>query len=210
MRGTIRIALKIVVVLSMGALSAVAQQPRSAAIVGFPLVLEKLDLTAEQRQQIEAIVSKQDTLFLSAWQEFTIGYQQTLKAEAVLLAAIEVGFNDAQRQKAQDERRKTIKLTAAPISATTGGAKTDPGPAGVALTPEQVAAVNKLQEKYHVHLAPMTRDIQNSHNRMLAIEMEKFLEIQKVLNKDQLTKLNQMLESGEAAKIARLTRAEGN
>jgi hypothetical protein len=192
---------------------ALAQRPRVASIVGFPPVLEKLGLSGDQRKQIEAIASKQDALFLAAWQDFSQCYQRTLKAESILLAAIEDGFTDAQRQQAHQERGKAIAAQTAPAQVTNQVAKSpataatptsDTPPTGVALNAEQVAAAGKLQEKYHLHLGPLARDIQSCHNRMLAIEMEKFLEIQKVLTPGQKTKLSQLLQSGEAANIAGL------
>jgi hypothetical protein len=195
--------------------SALAQPPHAPSIVGFPPVLEQLQLTTDQRQQVNAIVTKYDALFESAWQEFGSSYQKTLKAEAVLLAAIEDGFTDAQRKQAHEERRKRIASSpiAPPVStagANSGNASAndEKTPSGVPLTSEQVAAMGKLQEKYHVHLTPLTRDIQICHARLLAIEMDKFLELQKVLTKQQLDKLSQLLQSGEAVKIAGLNREE--
>jgi hypothetical protein len=195
--------------------SGIAQPPRAPSIVGFPPVLEHLELTADQRQQINALVTKYDALFESTWREFSSSYQKTLKAEAILLAAIEDGFTDAQRRQAQEERRKRIASSPITAPASTAGANSgsasandEKTPAGVPLTPEQVAAMGKLQEKYHMQLAPLTHDIQICHARMLAIEMDKFLELQRVLTKPQQDKLSQMLQSGEAAKIAGLNREE--
>jgi len=209
------ILLAFVTAVCLSGTPALGQQSRAASIVGFPPVLEQLQLTADQRKQIDAIVGKYDALFESAWREFSSSYQKTLKAEAVLLAAIEDSFTDAQRQQAQEERRKRLASSAAAAPASTAGANTpDPSakdekaPPGVQLTSEQVASMGKLQEKYHVQLAPLTRHIQICHARMLAIEMDKFLEIQKVLTKEQHDKLSQMLQSGQAAKIAGLNSEE--
>jgi hypothetical protein len=179
-----------------------------------PPVLERLQLSPQQRNDVEAIIARHDANFAKAWQEFTACYQQTLKAEAFLLTAIEDGFTDAQRRAAQEQRRKqtvaSLTRDAAPATAAKESTKAAtpsgsvPTPPGVALTPEQVTAVGKLQEKYHIHLGPMTRDIQACHGRLLALEMEKFIEIEKVLTQEQLKMLTEMLQSGEAARISGL------
>jgi len=194
--------------------AALAQQASPSTPIRLPPVLEKLELSSQQRKEIEAIISKHDAAFATAWQEFSMCYQRTLKAEAFLLAAIEDGFTDAQRKQAEDQRRKQTLLSLS-REAPSPSAANEPGKAaaapsnetsssGVALTPEQVAATGKLQEKYHIHLGPMARDIHACHSRLLAIEMEKFLDIEKVLTKEQLKMLTEMLQSGEAAKISGL------
>jgi hypothetical protein len=186
--------------------AAFAQQSIPLTPVRFPQVLEKLQLSAQQRSDVEAILRKHDAAFAIAWQEFTACYQQTLKAEAFLLTAIEDGFTDTQRKQAQDLRRKTTTPVSTPASDSakapaTGDKAT---PTGVALTPEQIAAVGKLQEKYHIHLGPMSRDIQACHGRLLAIEMEKFIDIEKLLTPEQVKMLTEMLQSGEAARLSGL------
>ena len=73
------------------------------------------------------------------------------------------------------------------------------------LTPEQEAAADAIQEKYLSRLRSLNRGIQGLHNRLVSLEADKFVEIEKVLTKDQLKQLCEIRQSappttpGEAA-----------
>src|SRR5262245_32110233 len=99
-------------VLSIGS-SAVGQQPRageskSSRPAARPCWLEKLNLSAQQRAQIEAIISEHDAQFAATWQQFGERYQETLRTEALVLATIEENLNEAQRRQLDEHREKLL------------------------------------------------------------------------------------------------------
>lgn len=60
---------------------------------------------------------------------------------------------------------------------------------GVTLTIEQEAIADQLTNKYIGHLRTLHREIHSLHNRLIALEADKLVELEKVLTKEQLTKL---------------------
>jgi hypothetical protein len=65
----------------------------------------------------------------------------------------------------------------------------------VSLTPEQEAAADKIQERYLGRLRSLNRDIQGLHTRLVSLEADKFVQIEKVLTKDQLKQLREIRQN---------------
>lgn len=164
-----------------------------------PPCLQSLTLTMPQQEQIRAIVAEYDADITSVLAEFTDRYRTALKSEAELLCAIEDNLTDAQRTQVRAERRKTAQH-----QKSLAGTETRPNQsvnparsaveaelimATVALTPEQEAAADKLQEKCLGHLRSLHRDIQGLHTRLVSLEADKLVAIEAVLTKEQLQQL---------------------
>jgi hypothetical protein len=205
-------------VLAIG--SAFAQEPAAAAVkptnpspstqapsqqVALPTCLEKLNLAPQQQAQIQEIVGDYDADIASVWKQFSDRYLETIRTEAILLSAIEDNLTEPQRQQVRDQRRrvaqhekaiagtnvKAKQETAKPVSAV----KEELAIVGVQLTPEQEAAADAIQEKYLSRLRSLNRSIQGLHNRLVSLEADKFVEIEKVLTKDQLKQLCEIRQS---------------
>ena len=101
----------------------------------------------------------------------------------MLLAAIEDNLTDAQRQQVRDMRRKTAQGDSPSASATV---------APISLTSEQEAAADKINAKYLSRLRSLNRDITVLHNRLVALEADKIVEIETLLTKPQLETLSQI------------------
>ena len=67
------------------------------------------------------------------------------------------------------------------------------------LTPAQEAAANAIQEKYLGRLRALNRGILGLHNRLVSLEADKFVEIEKVLTKDQMQQLCKIRQSAPPA-----------
>lgn len=171
-----------------------------------PECLKNLKLSAEQQDQIQEIAHKYDESLSAVWQQFGQRYMQTICMETTLLAAIEDNLTEQQRQQVRDLRRKTAKLEKAMAATnirpnqaevTKDDETTRPTNAAeeglvaieVSLTDEQEAVADKIQEKYHAQLRSLNRDIQGLHTRLVSLEADKLVEIEKVLTKVQLTQL---------------------
>lgn len=180
-----------------------------AAHVAIPESIEKLKLSKEQHDQVKEIVHNYDVSIDLVWKQFSSRYMQTIKLESALLAAIEDDLTEAQRQKVRDQRRKTAQHekavagtndkpnqeTAKPESAV----EQEIGLTGVLLTTEQEATADKVQEKYQSHLRSLNRDIQGLHTRLVSLEADKLVEIEKVLTKEQLVLLRESRQHAPAA-----------
>jgi hypothetical protein len=224
-------------VLAIG--SAFAQEPAATAVepmnpgpstqapsqrVALPTGLEKLNLTPQQQAQIQEIVRDYDADVASVWKQFSNRYLETIRTEAVLLSAIEDNLTEPQRQQVRDQRRRVAQHEKA-IAGTNVKAKQEtakPASAvkealaivGVPLTPEQEAKADAIQEKYLSRLRSLNRGIQGLHNRLVSLEADKFVEIEKVLTEDQLKQLRENRQSapptapGEAASKREAARTE--
>src|SRR5262245_52037343 len=170
--------------------AAFAQPPASPSEVTLPFWLEKLNLSAEQQQKARAIVHDYDADVAAVWRQFSECYQQTVKIEAVLLTAIEDNLTEAQRKQARDMRRKTAQRDKSTAS-TTG----DESAAGFALTPEQETAADRVNGKYLSRLRTLSRDISALHTRLVSLEADKIVEIEKILTKPQLQQLSEIRQS---------------
>ena len=195
--------------------SAFAQEPFGTAIkpttqapspqVGLPIGLEKLHLAPQQQAQIEEIIRDYDADIASVWKQFSDRYLATIRTEAILLSAIEDNLTEPQRQQVREQRRrvaqhekaiagKNVKAkqeTAKPVSAV----EKELAIVGVPLSAEQDAAADAIQEKYLGRLRSLNRGIQGLHNRLVSLEADKYVEIEKVLTKDQLKQLCEIRKS---------------
>lgn len=185
----------------------------ASSSVAIPACLETLTLSQQQQDQIKEIVRDYDADLASVWKEFGGRYLQTIRTEALLLAAIEDNFTESQRQQVRDQRRKTAQHQKAlastdvkPNQATTKPASAvedEIGIIGVSLTAEQEDAADKLQEKYLSHLRSLNRDIQGLHTRLVSLEADKLVQIENVLTNEQLLQLREIRQNAPApAKVA--------
>lgn len=187
-----------------------------ADAVAIPECLEKLKLSAQQQEQIKTIVHSYDGSIGAVWKQFGHRYMQAISMESSLLAAIEDNLTEAQRQQVRDQRRQTAQhekaiaatsskvnqATAKPNESTTKPANAaEEGLAAVevSLTDEQEAVADKIQEKYRAQLRSLNRDIQGLHTRLVSLEADKLVEIEKVLTKDQLTQLRANRQNAPAS-----------
>jgi hypothetical protein len=169
--------------------------------VAIPACLEKLTLTPQQQEQIKQIVCDYDADLASVWQQFGTRYLETVRTEALLLAAIEDNLTDAQRKQVRDQRRKTAQHQKSlagtddkPNQATTkpsGAVEEEIGIVGIPLTAEQEAAADELQQKCLGCLRSLNRDIQGLHIRLVSLEADKLVEIENVLTPEQLRQLRE-------------------
>ncbi len=176
-----------------------AKEPAPEAAI--PACLENLKLTAPQQTQAKEVVRTYDAKIEAVWKQFGDRYMETVQTEVALLAAIEDNLTDAQRTHVRDLRRKAAhaelalegtksranKATAKPadpVSAELNGAE-------IKLTPEQEAAADKIHQKYVGHLRSLNRDIQGLHTRLVSLEADKLVELEKMLTKEQLAQLRE-------------------
>jgi len=168
-----------------------AQSAASPSEVALPPWLEKLNLSPQQEQQARTIIHDYEQDIAVVWRQFGDSYQQTIKVEAVLLTAIEDNLTDAQRNQARELRRKTAQREKSPTVAAADQTLF----AGFSLTPEQEAAADRINAKYLSHLRTLNRDIAALHNRLVSLEADKIVEIEKILTKPQLAQLSEIRQS---------------
>ncbi len=170
-----------------------------------PACLKKLNLTSQQQAQVQEIVRDYDADVASVWKQFSDRYLETIRTEAILLSAIEDNLTEAQREQVRDQRRQVAQHEKA-IAGTNVKAKQKAAKpvraveeelaiVGVRLTPEQEAAADAIQQKYLSRLRSLNRNIQGLHNRLVSLEADKFVEIEKVLTTDQLKQLCEIRQS---------------
>ena len=190
----------------------VSAQPKTETCE-IPACLEKLKLSEKQQDQIKNLIREYDGSISSVWKQFSQRYMQTIALESSLLAAIEDNLTEPQRLRVRELRRKTAQheKTIAATNDTPNQATSKPADAvqdelagvGVSLTAEQEAMAEKVEEKYRAHLRSLNRDIQGLHSRLLSLEADKLVAIEKVLTKDQLTQLRTNRQSApDMAKVA--------
>lgn len=182
--------------------------------VQIPEYLENLKLSAQQQEQVKAIIHNYDGSLGIVWKKFSERYMQAIEMETSLLAAIEDNLTESQRQQVRAQRKRTAqheKVMAATNSkvnqaATTPNEETTKpatpaaeATAGITLTEEQEIAADKLQEKYRTQLRSLNRDIQGLHTQLVSLEADKLVEIEKVLTKDQLAQLRTHRQSAPVA-----------
>ena len=171
----------------------------TAEAVVMPECLEELKLSQSQQVHAKEIVRRYDTAIDAVWRQFGEKYLETVRTEVSLLAAIEDNLTEAQRTKVREMRRQVARAekqsegtTVKPNQATAKPA--DPAEraaagADISLTPEQEAAADKVQQKYFGHLRSLNRDIQGIHNRLVSLEADKLVELEKLLTPEQLVQL---------------------
>jgi hypothetical protein len=177
--------------------------PKDAAI---PPCLEKLALSREQEAKVKDIIAEYEMDLTSVWKEFGDRYMETVRTEALLLAAIEDNLTETQRTQVRAERRKTAQhqKTLAGTNFKPNQSTDKPNSAveqeiaiiGVVLTAEQELAADKIQGEYLSRLRSLNRDIQGLHTRLVSLEADKMVEIEKVLKKEQLQQLRQIRQNG--------------
>jgi hypothetical protein len=124
---------------------------------------------------------------------------ETVRTEVSLLAAVEDNLTESQRTTVREQRRKVAHAEMAMEGTSTKANRATAKPAdpvdqavsgaGISLTAEQEAMADKIQEKYAGHLRSLNRDIQGIHNRLVSLEADKLVEIEKLLTKEQLAQL---------------------
>lgn len=194
-----------------------------ADAVAIPECLDKLNLTAQQQEQVKTIIHNYDGSLGMVWKKFGHRYMQAIEMETSLLAAIEDSMTEPQRQQVRVQRKKMAqheKVMAATNTKvnqaveTPGEETTKPATAaaeaataaGITLTDDQEAAADKLHEKYRTQLRSLNRDIQGLHTQLVSLEADKLVEIEKVLTKDQLAQLRTHRQSAPVApKVATST-----
>jgi len=188
---------------------------RSDAAV-IPACFEKLKLTGQQQDQIREIVQNYDESMAGVWKQFGDRYMQAIVMESSLLAAIEDNLTEPQRQQIREQRRKTARYEKSVAATNTQVNRATEAPdeataqrvpvgdkeleaIGISLSDEQEAAADKVQEKYRSQLRSLNRDIQGFHTRLVSLEADKLVEIEKVLTKEQLVQLRAHRQNAPAA-----------
>lgn len=180
-------------------------KPAAAAEAAIPACLEHLKLTQAQQTQAKEIVHKYDAKLDAVWKQFGDKYIETVRTEVALLAAVEDNLTEQQRVQVRDERRrvahaeialegtnsKPSRATAKPADAGEQAASA----VGISLTDEQEAAADKIQQKYVGRLRSLNRDIQGLHNRLVSLEADKLVELEKMLTKEQIAQLREDRQS---------------
>jgi hypothetical protein len=187
--------------------------PAAAKDVAMPGCLHAMQLTSEQQDQIREIVREYDADVDAVWKQFRHGYTQAIQAEALLLCAIEDNLTEAQRKQVRDQRRKVARHESS--QAGTEGPSLQPTDKpesaieeelaiiGVTLTPEQELAADKIHGQYVSHLRALNRDIEGLHTRLVSLEADKLVAIEKVLTKDQLQQLRETRQQAPSATVDR-------
>lgn len=180
----------------------------ASAEAAMPECLAKLKLSKEQHEKIAGIVREYDEDSDAVWAQFRARYRATIGLECALLCAIEDNLTETQRIQVRDQRRKVAKHQKAVAGTTTrlNQATEEPADAvqdeinldGVTLTAEQETAADKVQEKYLTHLRSLNRDIQGLHTRLVSLEADKMVEIEKVLTKPQMMELRELRQTAPA------------
>lgn len=170
-----------------------------AAEAAIPACLEKLKLTQPQQAQAKDVSHKYNASIDAVWKQFGEKYMETVRTEVALLAAIEDNLTEPQRTQVRAERRKVANAemalegtTSKPNTATAkpaDAAEQASSGAGISLTDEQEAAADKIQQKYASHLRSLNRDIQGLHTRLISLEADKLVELERILTKEQLAQL---------------------
>jgi hypothetical protein len=170
-----------------------------AAEAALPECLEKLKLSQPQQTEVRGIMQKYDASIAAVWNQFGGKYMAQVQAEVELLAAIEDHLSEAQRTTVRDERRRTAheEIAMQGTKSKLNQAKEKPADAadqakagaGITLTSEQEATAETIHAKYVSRLRSLNRDIQGLHTRLVSLEADKLVEIEKILTKEQLAQL---------------------
>lgn len=166
-----------------------------------PECLEKLKLSEEQQSKAKEIIGSYDQKLDAVWKQFSVKYMATIRTECLLLAAVEDGLTEAQRTAVHTQRRQVAHAEKAleGTNAKTNQSTEKPADAveqvvegaGITLTPEQETAAEKIQQNYASHLRSLNRDIEGLHNRLVSLEADKLVELEKVLTKAQLAQMRE-------------------
>jgi len=183
--------------------SANAAVPTADAVL--PACLEKLRLTRPQQTEAKEVVRKFDVKLDAVWKQFGEKYMETVRTEVALLAAIEDNLTEPQRTQVRNERRKVAHAEQALEGTNTKPNKPTAKPddavqqelagAGITLSAEQEAAADMIHQKYIGQLRSLNRDIQGLHTRLVSLEADKLVELEKMLTKEQLAQLREGRQS---------------
>jgi len=186
-----------------------AADQTQAVVPAIPECLQELQLTPPQQAQAREIVRRYDATLDAVWKQFGEKYIATVRTEVALLAAIEDNLTEPQRTKVRDQRRKVAHAEKALEGTSTkpNQATADPVDAaeqvlagvGISLTDEQEAAADMIQQKYVGRLRSLNRDIEGLHTRLVSLEADKLVELEKMLTEEQLAKLRESRQSLPAA-----------
>jgi hypothetical protein len=176
-----------------------ASAAATAETAAMPEFLEKLKLSQSQQSQAKEIIRKYDATLDAVWKQFGEKYLETVRIDVSLLAAIEDNMTEAQRTKVRDQRRKVAHAEKAlagtsskpnqAIAKPADPVEQEVAGADISLTPEQEDVADKIQQKYAGHLRSLNRDIQGIHNRLVSLEADKLVELEKLLTQEQLAQL---------------------
>ena len=172
-----------------------------AAETTIPECMEKLKLTEEQQGKAREIIGSYDQKLDAVWKQFGSKYMATIRTECLLLAAIEDGLTEPQRTAVHAQRRQIAHAEKGleGTNAKANQATETPADAieqvvegnGITLTAAQEAAADTVQQNYASHLRSLNRDIEGLHNRLVSLEADKLVELEKVLTKTQLAQLRE-------------------
>ena len=172
-----------------------------AADTEIPECMEKLKLTEDQQAKAREIIGSYDQKLDAVWKQFGSKYMATIRTECLLLAAIEDGLTEPQRTAVHAQRRQIAQAEKGleGTNSKTNQSKEKPADAvdqvvdgqGITLTAAQEAAADTVQQNYASHLRSLNRDIAGLHNRLVSLEADKLVELEKVLTKAQLTQLRE-------------------
>ena len=179
-----------------------------------PRCLSKLKLTDDQKSKAKEVVQKYDDKIDKVMKHFTAKYLETVETEAALLTSVEDVLSEQQRENIRNERRKAAhsdkdsdktdaaksedKSKAVPSNDTKSGK-----PAvvveeideitfnGVNLTVDQEGIAVRITSKHLAHVRALHRRVHAIHNRLIALETDKIVELEKLLTKEQLSELRQ-------------------
>ena len=172
-----------------------------AADTVIPECMEKLKLSEEQQTKVKEIIGSYDPKLDAVWKQFSVKYMATIRTECMLLAAVEDRLTEAQRTAVHGQRREVAHAEKALEGTNAAANQSTEKPAdaveqvvegaGITLTPEQETAAEKIQQNYASHLRSLNRDIAGLHNRLVSLEADKLVELEKVLTKTQMAQLRE-------------------
>lgn len=178
-----------------------ADHAEHVAEPAIPHCLEKLKLSDEQQSRAKDVIRSYDAKLETVWKQFGEKYMATIRTECLLLAAVEDGLTEQQRTAVHAQRRQIANAEIGLAGTTTKANQATEKPAdpveqvkesgGITLTAEQEAAADKVQLNYSRHIRSLNRDIEGLHNRLVSLEADKLVELEKILTKAQLVQLRE-------------------
>lgn len=176
-----------------------------------PKCLSKLKLTDDQKSKAKDVVQKYDDKIDKVMKQFSDKYLETVETEAALLTSVEDILSEQQRENVRNERRKAAhsdkdtdkgdadKSKAASSNETKSGKSAVVAEEideitfnnGVTLTVDQEVIADRITTKHMAHLRALHRRVHAIHNRLIALETDKIVELEKLLTKEQLSELRQ-------------------
>jgi hypothetical protein len=185
-----------------------------------PRCLSKLKLTDDQKSKAKEIVQKYDEKIDKAMKHFSNRYLETVETEAALLTSVEDILSEQQREKIRNDRRQVAHSDKDSDNAAQSDDKSKATSSkdtksnksvvvveeideitlanGVTLTVEQEAIADRITNKHMAHLRALHRRVHAIHNRLIALETDKIVELEKLLTKEQLSELRQDRQAAAA------------